>query len=187
MNTVPVGVSNHHIHLCKEDCVKLFGRNDLEVLREIRQPGQFAAKETVNLVGKYGVICNVRVVGPLRNETQVEIMRSEQSILGIKAPVLVSGNLENSPGIIVQGNNGGIKLKKGVIIAKMHVHLHISEASEFGLKNGDKVKIYFNKRLLIEDVIIRSGDSHKSHFHLDKEEATYFGLKNNDLVELIKS
>ena len=89
-------------------------------------------------------------------------MRSEEGILGIKAPVLVSGNLENSPGTILQGTKGAVKLTKGVIIAKMHVHLHTLEAGEFEFKNGDKVDIYFNDKRLIQDVIIRSGDTHKS-------------------------
>ncbi len=184
MNLVPVGISNHHVHLCKEDIIKLFGKENLEVLREIRQPGQFAAKETVNLIGTHGIINNVRIVGPLRKETQIEIMRRDQRILGIKAPVLVSGNLENSPGIIIQGSNGAIKIDKGVIIAKIHVHLHTEEAKEFGLENNDLVDIYCNNRLVTKDVVIRSGDLHKSNFHIDKEEALSFRLKNNDLVEL---
>ena len=183
MKLVPVGVSNHHIHLCKEDMIKLFGKEDLEIFKEIRQPNQFAAKETVNLVGK-GVIWNVRVVGPLRKETQVEIMGGDQKILGVKAPILVSGNLEGSPGIIVQGPKGAVKIDKGVIIAKIHVHLSTDEANEFGLENGDKVDVYYNNKLIFRDVVIRSGDAHKSHFHIDKEEAKLFKLKNNDLVEL---
>ncbi len=184
MKLVPVGVSNHHVHLCKEDMIKLFGKENLEVLKEIRQPGQFAAKETVNLVGKYGVIWNVRIVGPLRNETQVEILRGDQFILGIKAPILVSGNLNNSPGTIMQGSDGAVKLNKGVIIAKIHVHLHTNEAEEFGLKNEDLVDIHYNDKLVVKDVVIRAGELHKSHFHIDKEEAKYFELKNDDLVEL---
>ena len=183
MKLVPVGVSNHHIHLCKEDMIKLFGKEDLEIFKEIRQPNQFAAKETVNLVGK-GVIWNVRVVGPLRKETQVEIMGGDQKILGVKAPILVSGNLEGSPGIIVQGPKGAVKIDKGVIIAKIHVHLSTDEAKEFGLENGDKVDVYHNNKLIVRDVVIRSGDAHKSHFHIDREEAQLFRLKNNDLVEL---
>src|SRR3989344_6854666 len=94
MKQVPVGVSNHHVHLCKDDMIKLFGKEDLTVLREIRQPGQFAAKETVNLVGSNGIIWNLRIVGPLRNETQVEILREDQKILGIKAPLYVSTGKE---------------------------------------------------------------------------------------------
>lgn len=183
MKLVPVGISNHHIHLSKEDMIELFGREELEVLKEIRQPGQFAAKETVNLIGK-GIIWNVRVVGPLRKETQVEIMRGDQKILGVKAPILVSGNLEGSPGIIIQGPKGAVRIDKGVIIAKIHVHLSSDEAKEFGLENGDKVDVYYNNKLIFRDVVIRSGNMHKSHFHIDKEESQLFRLKNNDLVEL---
>jgi len=183
MNLVPVGISNYHVHLCKEDMIKLFGKEELTILREIRQPGQFAAKETVNLIGK-GIIFNVRIVGPLRKETQVEIMRRDQTVLGIKAPILVSGNLENSPGIIIRGSKGAVKIEKGVIIAKVHVHLSTEEAKEFGLNNGDKVNVHHNNKLIMGDVVVRSGDLHKSHFHIDKEEAEILGLKNNDLVEL---
>lgn len=183
MNLIPVGISNHHVHLCKEDCSKLFGKEELGILREIRQPGQFAAKETVNLIGK-GIIFNVRIVGPLRKQTQVEILRSDQKILDIKAPVLVSGNLEGSPGIIIQGPVGAIKIDKGIIIAKMHVHLSTEEAQEFELENGDKVDIYYNNKLITKDVIVRIGELHKSDFHIDKEEAQEFRLKNKDLVEL---
>lgn len=183
MRLIPVGVSNHHVHLCKEDFVKLFSKEELEIFKEIRQPGQFAAKETVNLIGE-GIIFNVRVVGPLRKETQVEIMRNDEKILGISAPILVSGDLEGSPGIIVQGSKGAVKLDKGVIIAKMHVHLSALEAEEFGLKSNDLVKIYHNGRFITENVVIRCGELHKSDFHIDKEEARKFGLKNNDLVEI---
>ena len=183
MNLVPVGISNHHVHLCKEDMIKLFGKEELTVLREIRQPGQFAAKETVNLIGK-GMVFNVRIVGPLRKETQVEIMRRDQTVLDIKAPVLVSGTLEHSPGIIIQGSKGAVKIEKGGMIAKVHVHLSTEEAKEFGLNNGDKVDVYYNNKLIISDVIVRSGELHKSHFHIDKEEAEILGLKNNELVEL---
>ena len=184
MNLIPIGISNHHVHLCKEHMIKLFDKEELEILREIRQPGQFAAKETVNLIGKNGIIWNVRIVGPLRKETQVEIMRGDQIILGVKAPVLVSGNLENSPGIIIQGPHGSIKINKGVIIPKIHVHLSTEEALEFGLKNNDLVDIYYDNRLITKDVVIRAGELHKSDFHIDKEEAKVFNLKNNDLVEL---
>jgi putative phosphotransacetylase len=183
MKLIPVGVSNHHVHLSEHDMVKLFGKEKLEIFREIRQPGQFAAKETVNLIGK-SIIWNVRVVGPLRKETQVEIMRKDQDVLGIKAPILVSGNSENSPGTIIQGSHGAIKIEKGVIIAKTHVHLSNEEAQEFGLNNGDLVDVYHDNKLITENVVIRSGGLHKSDFHIDKEEAKYFGLKNNDLIEL---
>lgn len=184
MNLVPVGVSNHHAHLSKEYMFKLFGKEELDILREIRQPGQFASKETVNLIGKNGLLWNVRVVGPLRKETQVEIMRGDQFTLGIKAPVLVSGNVEGSPGIIIQGHKGAVKINKGVIIAKLHVYLSNEEAKEFGLKDGDKVNVYHDNKLITKDVIIRAGELHKSDFHIDKEEAKAFNLKNNDLVEL---
>jgi putative phosphotransacetylase len=184
MNSVLVGVSNHHIHLSKEDMIKLFGKEELEVLREIRQPGQFAAKETVNLIGNHGIIWNIRIVGPLRKETQVEIMRIDQKILGIKAPILVSGNLDGSPGMIIQGPNGAVKIDKGVIIAKVHVHLSVNEAKDFRLNDGDKVDVYHKGKLIIKDVIVRSGELHKSHLHIDKEEAELLKLKNDNLVEL---
>ncbi len=190
MKLIPVGVSNHHLHLCKEDMIKLFGKEELEILREIRQPGQFAAKETVNLIGKYGVIWNVRVVGPLRKETQIEILRGDQFILGLKAPLYVSGgregntSLDDSPGTIIQGMKGAIKIDKGVIIPKIHVHLGTEESEEFGLNNNDLVDIYHNNKLITKDVVVRCGDLHKSNFHIDKEEAEEFGLNNNDLVEL---
>ena len=184
MNLTPVGVSNHHIHLCKEDCIKLFGKEDLEILRYIRQPEQFATKETINLIGNHGVISDVRIVGPLRKKTQVEILRGDQRILGIKAPILVSGNLKGSPGIIIQGKIGTVKINRGVIIAKPHVHLHTEEAKSFGFENGDHIDVYHKERLIMKYVIVRSGELHKSDFHIDKEEALSLKLKNNDLVEL---
>ena len=111
-------------------------------------------------------------------------MRSDQNILGIKAPILVSGNLNNSPGVIIQGNNGGIKINKGVIIAKIHVHLSTEEAEKFNLKNNDLVDVYYNNKAIVKNVVVRSGELHKSHFHIDKEEAKLLGLNNNNLVEL---
>ena len=111
MEKIPVGLSNRHVHLCKQDLEKLFGKDyELKVLRNLRQPGQFAAEEKVEIINR-GCL-SARIVGPIRSHTQVEILSSDQDILGLKAPTRISGNIEDTPGIRIKGPKGVIKIKK---------------------------------------------------------------------------
>lgn len=186
---VPVGVSNRHVHLTKEDLEALFGPGyQLTVKKELSQPGQFAAEETVNLIGPKRSIPNVRILGPIRPQTQVEISMTDSFTLGITAPVRDSGNLKDTPGIIIEGPKGRIEIKEGVIVAQRHLHLHDSEAQKLGLKDQDYVqaKVDGPRGLIFDQVLVRVGPKFKMDLHLDMDEANAAGLKNGDLVTIIK-
>lgn len=183
---IPVGVSNRHVHLSKEDFEKLFEDKELTVYRQINQPGQFAATQKVKLVGPNGEIDNVRVVGPLRKNTQIELLHKDQNILGLTLLRKVSGDIENTSGLTIVGVKGKIRVNKGAILALMHIHLSKSEAEEINVKDGDKLKIKYKGKFLFENILARCGDGHKAEFHLDIDEAEEAGLKNGDLVEISK-
>lgn len=188
-DTVQVGVSNRHIHLSKEDLEKLFGENyQLTSIKDLSQPGQFAAKECVTLVGPKGVIEKVRVLGPVRKETQVEIFLSDSFKLGVKPIIKLSGDLKDTPGITLVGPKGVATIEKGVMVAQRHIHMSVQEAREYGLKNGDIVSLKTRglRSGVLDNVIVRSDDKSKLDCHIDMEEANALGLKNNDLVEIIK-
>ncbi|NLC52910.1 MAG: phosphate propanoyltransferase [Firmicutes bacterium] len=187
---VPVGVSNRHVHLSQEDLETLFGEGaTLTVKKDLSQPGQFAAEETVNLIGPKRSIQNVRILGPVRPQTQVEISLTDSFTLGITAPIRDSGNLENTPGLIIEGPKGQIEIKEGVIVAQRHLHLHDTEATELGLKDQDHVqaKVEGPRGLIFDQVLVRVSPKFKKDLHLDIDEANAAGLKTGDLVTIIKS
>ena len=177
-----VGVSNRHVHLSKEHLEELFGKNyELNVKREIRQPGQYAAEEIVTLLGKKEL--SARIVGPTRNYSQVEIMYSDQKELGINAPTRISGDIKNTPGIKLKGAHGTINLSRGVIVAEKHLHLSQEESEEFNLPNNSRVNLIYNNKTRF-NVVVRSGPDHLSEFHLDRDEAESFGIKTGDYVTI---
>ena len=184
---VRVGVSNKHLHLTEKDLVILFGQGSkLTPFKGLVQPGQFASEEKVDIVGPRGVLKGVRIIGPTRPKTQVEISITDAYVLGIYVPVRESGKLEGTPGIKLIGPAGELDIPEGVMVAMRHIHLSPSEAEEAGLKNRDLVDVYtFGERpLIFQDVLIRSGDAHKREFHVDMDEANAAGIKNGEKVEL---
>jgi putative phosphotransacetylase len=158
------------------------------VKKDLSQPGQFAAEETVNLIGPKRSIPNVRILGPVRPQTQVEISLTDSFTLGITAPVRDSGNLENTPGLIIEGPKGRIEIEEGVIVAQRHLHLHDTEAAELGLKDQDyiQVKVDGPRGLIFDQVLVRVSPKFKKDLHLDIDEANAAGLKTGDLVTIIK-
>ena len=139
---VPAGISNRHLHVSQTDLEILFGKGyQLKEMKPLSQPGQYAAEETVNLVGPKGSIKKVRILGPVRSKTQVEISRNDSFVIGINPPVRDSGSVENSPGIIIEGPIGSVELKEGVILAQRHLHLHTSEAEELGLQDKEWIAV----------------------------------------------
>ena len=187
---IPVGLSNRHLHLTIQDIEVLFGKGArLTKLRDLSQPGQFAANEVVTLVGPKGRMDKARVLGPVRQETQVEVSRTDSYILGVKPPVRISGDVKGSSGVKIIGAEGEINLKEGVIIAQRHIHMSPDEARHFGVQDGDivKVKVPGKRALIFDNVIIRSGPTHKLDFHIDIDEANAAELSQGDLVEIIKS
>ncbi len=184
---IPVGVSNRHIHLTDEHVQILFG-HELTNIKMLSQPGVFAAAEMVTVVGPKGEIAGVRVLGPTRPETQLEVFISDTFKLGIPADLRLSGDLAGTPGAKLVGPAGTVDLTYGVIVALRHLHMSPSEALEAGLKDGDVISLRSKgkRAVVFENVIIRSGNAHSLDLHIDTEEANAAGLKNGDLLEIVK-
>lgn len=188
-NKVPVSVSARHLHLCREDLEALFGKGyELTVEKEISQPSQYAAKEKVTLITDKGKIENIRVLGPLRNKTQIELTKSEARTLGLNLEVRNSGDLVNTSGVTIKGPKGSIELREGVIIADRHIHMTPEDAENYGVKNGQKVSVVVNgkKGGVLSNVTIRVNPRYKLDFHIDTDDANAFLIQNGDLLELVK-
>ena len=186
---VSVGISNRHIHLCQADLETLFGKgHQLTPKKDLSQPGQFASEEMVNLVGPKGTIAKVRVLGPVRPQSQVEISRTDSFGLGIKAPVRESGVIDGTPGITLEGPAGKIELKEGVIIALRHLHLHTDEAKVMGLKDKDWISVKFEgeRAVTFGHVLVRVGPKYAMDLHIDTDEANAAALNNGDQGIVIK-
>lgn len=187
--TIPVGISNRHIHLSKKDLEALFGKSyELTEMKPLSQPGQYAAEETVTIEGVKGSIERVRILGPVRKETQIEISRTDTFVLGVKPPVRDSGDIQDTPGVKVVGPKGEVELDKGVIIASRHVHFHPSDAERFGVQNGQEIKIQATgeRAISFENVLVRVHDSYALDCHLDTDEGNAAGLHNGDKVTVVR-
>ncbi len=186
---IPVGISNRHVHLSSEDIEKLFGPGyRLQPLKPLHQPGQFAAQECVTVVGPKRSLNNVRVLGPVRPVTQLEISRADCFALGIKAPVRESGSLENAGNALLVGPVGHVELRSQVICAWRHIHMSPKDAERFGVINGQKVKVSSTgeRGLVFDQVVVRVRDDFALECHIDTEEANAAGLKNGMQVSLLK-
>lgn len=185
---IPIEISARHIHLCQKDLEKLFGRGyQLKKLRNLTQPGQFAAKETVNIKkGKKGIE-NVRIVGPLRSKTQVELSLTDAIFLRIKIPIRKSGNLKGSPGILIVGPKGKLRLKEGVICPWRHIHLSKKDAEKLNLKEGDLVQFQVKGKrgLIFNNVMIRVSEDFRTCLHLDTDEGNACGISEKSQGTLI--
>lgn len=186
---VPVSISARHLHLNQEDLESLFGKGyELTFNRYISQPGQFASNEKVTLISEKGKIENVRVLGPLRSKTQVEISKSDTRLLGIEPVVKSSGDLENTQGLILEGPRGRIALGEGVIVPDRHIHMTPQDANNYGVEDGQKVSIKVDgmKGGILSGVTIRVNPRYKLDFHIDTDDANAFFINNGDKLELIK-
>ena len=182
---IPVGVSNRHIHLCREDMDVLFGYGStLTRMKAVKQPGQYAAEETVTLRTPKGDIPNVRILGPLRRSTQIEISVADSFVLGVKAPVRMSGDLHDSPGIEIVGPKGRVVKPHGTIVAWRHIHISPQEAELHGLRDGMEIDIQAEglRAGILGHVVVRVSADAVLELHIDVEEANGFGLRNGDLV-----
>ena len=171
---IPLSTSAHHVHLSRSDFEALFGPGrELTPRSELSQPGQFAAVETVNLVGPKGRVDKVRILGPFRKESQVEIARTEEFKLGIDAPIRESGDLAGTPGIVIEGEKGTIRLERGVICARRHIHMSPEEALRLGLRDKDVVlvRVKGGRELIFGDVLVRVNPAYRLDMHLDTDEA----------------
>lgn len=185
--TIPVGVSNRHVHLMKEHFLTLFGTDaQLTNHHPLSQPNQFAANETVTLVGPKGVIQNVRILGPFRKYTQIEISKTDGFTIGVHPPVRISGSIEGTPGVTMVGPVGSVTIEEGVIIAKNHIHMSPAEAKNFNVKDGDSLIVSSsNRSIIFHDVVVRVKDSYLLDFHIDYDEANAANLFSKDVVKVI--
>ncbi|WP_462410561.1 phosphate propanoyltransferase [Neobacillus sp. Marseille-QA0830] len=186
---VPIGISNRHIHLSKQDLETLFGTGyPLTKMKDLKQPGQFAAKETVSLIGPKGEIKNVRILGPVRGKTQVEVSLTDSFKLGVASPIRESGKVTGTPGLTLVGPNGKLELKEGVIIALRHIHVPPEFAEAFDLKDKEMVEVEVGseRKTIYTNVLIRVSDKFRLEMHLDTDEANAAGVKNGELGKIRK-
>lgn len=188
MPMIPIGVSARHIHLSQADVVALFGEGyELSNFKDLSQPGQFAAQETVAIVGPKGQFDKVRILGPIRPQTQIEVSRTDAFTLGIHPPVRESGNIEGTPGLRVIGPHGEVTLEQGVIVAARHIHLHTSDAKQWGIQDKQLLRVHMRgeRPLVFEDVIARVSDQFALDMHIDTDEGNAAGVKTGDKAELL--
>lgn len=190
LGKVPVGISNRHIHLSQEDLETLFGPGyELTIKKDLSQTGQFAAEETLTIEGPKSSIERVRILGPTRKETQVEVSRTDAFTLGVQPPVRDSGSLEASPGLTLVGPKGKVELKQGVIIAQRHIHMNEEDAEKFGVKDKELVSVRTggDRGVTFENVLVRVRDDFVLEMHIDTDEANAAMLANGQMVEVFRN
>lgn len=188
-NQLPIALSNRHIHLSQEHLEILFGKgHELCKTKDLSQPGQYACEEKVDLVGPKRTITGIRVLGPVRGATQLELSVSDAFTLGIKPMVRNSGDIEDTPGAKLIGPKGEIELHRGLIVAARHIHMHTSDAEDFGVADKDivSIKVPGPRGLVFDNVLVRVSDQYALEMHVDVEEGNAAGIKNGQMVELIK-
>lgn len=186
--SVPIGVSNRHIHLDRNDMDILFGRDsELTFKKELGQPGQYACEETVTLHGPKGELSRVRVLGPLRSESQVEVSVTDGFALGVRPPIRESGRLEGTPGVTIVGPKGTIEKDTGTIAALRHIHLTPEDARRMGVRDKQMVKVEIGglRGGIFHNVLIRVSEQFAPEMHIDVDEANAFGVKNGDRAYII--
>jgi putative phosphotransacetylase len=185
---VPIGVSARHIHLSDEHVELLFGKGyTLTEMKPLSQPGQYAAGETVAVAGPKGTFAKVRILGPTRKRTQLEISRTDAFTLGVNPPVRESGDIAGSAGITLQGPSGEVKIEEGVIVAARHIHFHTSDAERFGIADKQSLRVRFSgeRGVVFENVIARVSEQYALDMHIDTDEANAAGVKNGDMAQII--
>lgn len=176
-----VEASGRHIHLSEEHMKHLFGDDHkLTPVKELSQPGQYACKERVRIIGAKGEFPGVVILGPCRNETQVELSLTDCTAVGVKGIIRESGKIEGTPGILIGVGDKFIKIDKGVIVAQRHVHMTPKDAEKLRVKDGEIVKVKINGKrpLIFDDVLIRVKDTFKLSMHIDYDEANACGFES---------
>lgn len=184
---INVGISARHVHLTNEHIKILFG-HELTVYKDLTQPGQYAANEKVDIVGPKNTIKGVRILGPARKASQVEVSKTDAFFLGIEPALKASGDIEGTPGVKLVGPNGEITLDKGVIVAVRHIHMHPTDAQKFGIVDKEVVWVVSNskRKTLIGDVIVRVDPTFALDFHVDTDEANGAWLNSGDKVKIVR-
>ena len=187
---IPVGVSNRHIHLSKTDVETLFGAGyELTPFKDLSQPGQYACKETLTIIGpSLRPIENVRVLGPVRSASQVEISRTDSFTLKVKPPVRESGDIAGSAPITIIGPKGVVTLKEGCIIANRHIHMSLEDGIKYGVKDNEYVTVDAcgERKTRFFDVQVRVSDKFRLEMHLDTDDANAAGLSGKSFVKIVK-
>ena len=183
---VELEASGRHVHVTREQAIFLFG-HPLTPQRPLSQPGQYLAKERVTVVGPKGEFTDVAVLGPERKAGQVEVSLTDARYLGVDAPVRLSGDVKNSPGILLRGEKGCVTLQEGVIAAQRHIHLTPEDAKKFGVRDKQTVKLqtYTARPVIFEDVAVRVSPDFASYVHLDYDEANACGFRKGDLGRIL--
>jgi putative phosphotransacetylase len=186
---VPIGISNRHVHLSEEDLHKLYGKGHrLTPIKELSQPGEFACEEKVDLIYGDRMIKGVRVLGPTRKQTQVEIAQTDARQLRVKLKVRNSGELEGTHPITLRTSKGEVQLQEGLIIATRHLHLTTEDAKRFNVSHNDQVSVRLGgpKSGVIDQVSCKVSDSYSLELHLDTDDGNAFLLNSGDMAELIR-
>ncbi|MFD0959561.1 phosphate propanoyltransferase [Paenibacillus chungangensis] len=185
---VPVGVSARHIHLSEEHVAILFGEDyKLTEMKPLSQPGQYAANETVAVVGPKGSFNKVRILGPTRKATQLEVSRTDAFALGVKPPVRESGDIAGSAGITIQGPAGEVTIEEGVIVAARHIHFHTEDAARMGVQDKQRLRVRVggDRGVIFENVVARVSEQYALDMHIDTDEANAAGVNNGDLADIV--
>ena len=185
---VQIEYSNRHIHVSKELAEKLYGDDyQLNFLKKLSQADDFASLETVTIMGPKGKLENVRILGPYRDRTQIEISKSDAFILGIDAPIRLSGDIGNTPGIKIINELNEVNIEEGVLIAKRHLHVSPDDAEKHNLKDGQAVKLKTDgdRALMFDNVIVRIGEGFQLRAHIDTDEANAGNISQNQTGEII--
>lgn len=187
--SVPMAVSARHCHLSKSDLEALFGEGyELTKKADLSQPGQFAANETITIVGPRGSLEKVRILGPARNMTQVEVSQTDSVKLGVKPPLRESGDIKDSAPITLVGPKGSLYKKEGLIIAQAHIHMTPEDADRFNVENGEYVKVEVDgeRPVTLGKVLIRVSPRYKLEMHVDTDEANAGFITGKMTGKLIK-
>lgn len=187
--TLPIALSNRHIHVSQKDLDILFGEGyELTNFKDLSQPGQYACEEKVDVVGPKNTIKGVRILGPVRPDTQFEISISDAFTLGVPPIIRNSGDIIDTPGVKLVGPKGEVEIDKGVIVAARHIHMHTDDGEEFGVVDNEIVSIRTAgpRGVIFENVLVRLHKNFALEMHVDVEEGNAAGIRNGDMVELIK-
>ena len=185
---IPLGISNRHIHLSAQDFAHLFPGQSISVKKALMQPDQYAAEQTLTLVGPKGKLEKVRLLGPLRSASQVEVSRTDARTLGITAPLRMSGDLQGTPGVRLVSPFAELEITSGVIVAQRHIHMSPLDALILNVSHGDKVSVAIKgdeRRLIFDNVAVRVSPDMRVEMHIDTDEANAAGADNPQVCAML--
>ncbi|EHG5983346.1 phosphate propanoyltransferase [Escherichia fergusonii] len=185
---IPLGISNRHIHLSAQDFAHLFPGQSISVKKALMQPDQYAAEQTLTLVGPKGKLEKVRLLGPLRSASQVEVSRTDARTLGITAPLRMSGDQQGTPGVRLVSPFAELEITSGVIVAQRHIHMSPLDALILNVSHGDKVSVAIKgdeRRLIFDNVAVRVSPDMRLEMHIDTDEANAAGADNPQVCAML--